>query len=155
MKPAAFSASYADWRLIKGRKVIQIVMEVPLEKADEAYAVLGGMPNAAEPAWFGIAKLKADAEVAAEKVARPKLPPEKRLTQRVAICCADPMFARFIDRVHAPCRTSEEAAAFVRQYCGVSSRSEIVPGSAASITWDLLHSHFVIWRDHPELAEIA
>jgi hypothetical protein len=56
-KPAAFSAEYADWKLIRTRKVVQIVFEVPMELADHAYQVVGGMPNLAEPSWFGIARL--------------------------------------------------------------------------------------------------
>lgn len=60
--PAAFGAEYSDFKLIKTRGVIQICFEVPLEKADHAYQVLGGMPDASKSAWFGIAKLqKADA----------------------------------------------------------------------------------------------
>lgn len=59
-KPAAFSASYSDWRVIKGRKVVQIVLEVPLEAADHAYNVLGGMPNFGSENWFAVARLKQD-----------------------------------------------------------------------------------------------
>ena len=40
MTAAAFRASYSDWKLIKTRSVVQIVFEVPLEAADEAYQVL-------------------------------------------------------------------------------------------------------------------
>lgn len=57
MTPAAFSASYSDWRVIKGRKCVQIVFEITLEKADEAYRVLGGMPIAANEVWCAVARL--------------------------------------------------------------------------------------------------
>lgn len=58
MDQAAFSASYSDWRVVKGRKVVQIVLEVPLEAANHAYNVLGGMPNPGEEKWFAIARMK-------------------------------------------------------------------------------------------------
>lgn len=58
MTAAAFSATFADWKLIKTRKCVQIVFEVPLEAADAAYQVLGGMPDPGVSEWFGIAKLK-------------------------------------------------------------------------------------------------
>lgn len=54
----AFSANYSNWRVIQGRKVIQIVFEIPLEAEPHAYRVLGGMPNVAQPSWFAIARLK-------------------------------------------------------------------------------------------------
>jgi hypothetical protein len=43
--PAAFRGTYADWKLVKTRAVVQIVFEVPLEDSDAAYEILGGMPN--------------------------------------------------------------------------------------------------------------
>lgn len=56
-EPAAFSAEYADWKIIKTRSAVQIVFEVPLEAAGHAYNVLGGMPNFGEPTRFAIARL--------------------------------------------------------------------------------------------------
>jgi hypothetical protein len=56
-EPAAFSASYADWKVIKTRRVVQIVLEVPLEAAGHAYNVLGGMPNFGGEEWFAVARL--------------------------------------------------------------------------------------------------
>ncbi len=35
-------ATFSDFRLVKGRKVCQLVCEVPLEQADAALAALGG-----------------------------------------------------------------------------------------------------------------
>lgn len=58
MTAAAFQATYSDWRIIKGRKVVQVVLELPIEKADEAYQVLGGMPIAANEIWCAVARLK-------------------------------------------------------------------------------------------------
>lgn len=57
-EPAAFSATYSDWRVVKGRKVIQVVMEIPIEAAGHAYNVLGGMPKFGEENWFAIARLE-------------------------------------------------------------------------------------------------
>jgi hypothetical protein len=69
---AAFQATYSDWRIIKGRKVVQIVFEVPLEGEGLAYQVLGGMPDPSKSVWCGIARLKSGpteepATVATEK----------------------------------------------------------------------------------------
>jgi len=57
-KPAAiFRASYSDWKLIRTRKCVQLVFEVPLEESNKAYEALGGMPNSGEEAWVAIARL--------------------------------------------------------------------------------------------------
>lgn len=57
-KPAAFSATYADWKLIKTRQVVQVIFEVPLEAAGHAYNVMEGMPSPMQERWFAIARMK-------------------------------------------------------------------------------------------------
>ena len=52
-------ATFSDFRLVKGRKVCQLVCEVPLEQADAALAALGGLPNPHAERWVGIVPLKA------------------------------------------------------------------------------------------------
>lgn len=52
-------ASFSDFKLIKGRKVCQLVCEVPLEQADAALIALGGLPNPHAERWVGIVPLKA------------------------------------------------------------------------------------------------
>lgn len=59
-KPAAFSASYSDWKVVKTRRVVQIVFEVPLDAAGHAYNVLEGMPKFGSEQWFAIARMKQD-----------------------------------------------------------------------------------------------
>src|SRR3990167_7762632 len=59
-KTAAFGAEYVDWKLVKTRAAIQIVFEIPLEAADHAYRVLGGMPDNSKSRWFGIARMEHD-----------------------------------------------------------------------------------------------
>lgn len=60
---AAFEATFTDWRLIKGRKVVQVVLEVPLELADRAYQALGGMPDPAGSVWVAVARLNTERQV--------------------------------------------------------------------------------------------
>ena len=54
----AIAGTFSDFRLIKGRKVAQFIIEVPLETADQALAALGGIPNPHAEKWVGIARLK-------------------------------------------------------------------------------------------------
>jgi hypothetical protein len=57
MTAAAFRGTYADFKLIKTRGVVSISFEVPVEQAQAALDVLGGMPVAASEIWCGIARL--------------------------------------------------------------------------------------------------
>lgn len=56
-KKAVFSAFYADWKVLKTRSAVAVVFEIPIEAADYAYRVLGGMPNFGSPQRFAIARL--------------------------------------------------------------------------------------------------
>lgn len=55
--PAAFGAEYVDLKVIKTRRAVQIVFEVPLEAADHALKCLGGMPDNDKSIWFAIVKM--------------------------------------------------------------------------------------------------
>ena len=168
---AAFQASYTDWRVIKGRKVVSISFEVPIEHADLAYQVLGGMPNPASEIWCGIARISASTGSAgqppqvAESVAAgspdpveeirapsPKrkwddLPPQTQ----AAIVGAEPGFWRFALYVHNTTVLDESMAAnFIREFCRVDSRAKLATNPEALTLWKVLQHQYRTWRDHPE-----
>lgn len=146
---AAISATFSDFRLVKGRKVAQLVFEVPLESADAALETLGGLPRPDREAHCGIARLTNEAKQAPPAQRQERTTgPTPTLAQRVAIKCQDADFRRFLaigwDGVAVLDVAS--AAADVRDICGVSSRSEIVPGSEAARKWEALEAHYIAWR---------
>lgn len=59
--PAAIKATFCNFRNIAGRKVVQLVFEIPVEQGGQAYEALG-WPDAADPKWCGIALLNEDAK---------------------------------------------------------------------------------------------
>lgn len=148
---AVFRATYSDWRVIKGRKVVQVVFETPIEQADLAYKVVGGMPNPAEEKWFAIARL------ASEKAGQQPRPAEqptkpagaKSYAQRVALLCKEPRFWRFLSDEHGsvvgPVKSEADAAEAMRIICGVKSRSEIVEGTGAAATAKLIVGDYDVW----------
>lgn len=93
--------------------------------------------------------------------ARAPVAPDKRLAQRAGILCTDPVFHKYLSEQHQVRMGMDErtnielAAAFVRQFCKVESRSEITLGSEAATRIDLLESAFVCWRDLPDYIEAA
>lgn len=161
---AAFAATYSDWRVIKGRKVVQVVFELPLEKADEAYSVLGGMPNPAAEVWCGIARLQEpgaavsardvapNREDAADKVASPSSRPKRAWgdlspAQQAGLLCGDPMFQQFLCGLgNASHPGRDEAAEAVRRICRVRSRAEI---TTDNIEWRNLVADFRAWERTP------
>lgn len=168
---AAFQACFTDWRLVKGRKVVQLVFEVPLEGADHAYQVLGGMPDPAQSVWCAVARLQqhittgkaGDEEGTAANrddtledrpapdVVAPSTQPARAtykpltLPQRVALQCQDELFQRFLI-VEGKARDEADVIDAVRAYCGVRSRAFILPGTQAAEKWERLLSRYVAWQ---------
>jgi len=158
MKPAAFKASYADWKLIKTRSCVQIVFEIPVEKANEAYECLGGMPVSANESWFAIARLKQQEEgknnIATEKPAPTQPParaPRNKLTTRAGILSNDPLFHKWL----AEQGYTGDSADYVRMFCEVNSRKDILPGTRHADRFDLLESGFICWRDRDAFVEAS
>jgi hypothetical protein len=211
-------ATFSDFRLVKGRKVCQLVCEVPLEQADAALAALGGLPNPHAERWVGIVPLKAQpqgqdnsgsapspslADAADSPAAAPMSPLHKAIahlyedggsTEREAeFYPSDPRPARQTLQAQARGATepatkpkkhwdelkpSQQAAiagqradfhgwlwdagpsarwdgqrvvdatefvtpaAYIRWYCGVSSRSDLDTNPEAAKRWRELHSMF-------------
>lgn len=155
--PAAFSATYADWKLIRGRKVVQVVFEIPLEKADEAYQVVGGMPDAGAEKWFGIAALTpaatearqspiSDAPTAGEP--HKKSWEEIMPSQQAGILCSEPHFWMFLNGIGAiNIETTDDCATWVRQYLKVNSRADITPRSPVAMSrWRELVVDYRLWE---------
>ena len=65
----AVRGCFADFKTVKTRGVCQLIIEVPIESADHALAVLGGVPQAKAEQWVGIAPVTApDGRTAEDKM---------------------------------------------------------------------------------------
>jgi hypothetical protein len=171
------AGTFSDFKLVRSRKVVQLIIEVPLEKATDALTLLGGMPNPAAETWCGIARLdpskfqsgdtapgrEAEGSLSRSPVSRPHKPvaADKRLAQRAGILCNDPLFQKWLGEVASDWLLQDDAvvdehdaANYVRNYCKVDSRSKIVPGTPAGKSFEVLEAAFLGWRDHDMPAEI-
>ena len=152
--PAAFRASYSDWKLIRTRKVVQIVLEVPVEEADAAYQVLGGMPNPAESFWCAVARLQPD-----KPAERPKREwHELKPSAQISIRCGETAFRAFLqekfplalNRLDDDWSPIEKAIVFVRGHCGVTSRAYInLDNPQALDAWQRLEWDYQAWLKAP------
>lgn len=155
MTAAAIKATYSDWRTVKSRKVLQLVFEVALEEQDNVLGMLGA-PLPDREVWCGIALLKpataiavpAGMELAERGTPRPmhSLP----LPQQAALLGDREAFWRYLKERHgSDVRTAGEAAAFIRGYCLVDSRSAIKHGTPAGERFILLQAEFDTWMRNP------
>ena len=144
---AAFKATYSDWKLIRTRKVVQVVLEVPVEQANLAYQVLGGMPLSGEETWVAVARLAPESVTGRGEGEASRAASPKRLVQQAAIVCRQPKFQTWVKQCLDPNHEGglERTEALIREYCGVKSRAEILPGTEAAQRWDRLYSRYIAW----------
>jgi hypothetical protein len=148
---AAIAGTFADFRTVKGRKQAQLIIEVPLEKADEALRALGGVPQPSNPKWVAIVLLKPEAaqrasnghaEPSKERRKWEDLPP----AQQAAIRCGEPEFRRFLSEVKGLPVSADGAADVVRHLCGVQSRAELNTHPVPAELWRKLEADFWAWQ---------
>ncbi len=162
---AVIPATFSDWKLIKTRGVVQLVFEIPIENADAAYQVVGGMPNAATERWFAIARLNESkratppapaGEAEAHKVAPVSPTPQHwggmSPAQQSGMLCNEQKFQTFIREVYSERwrlmnngTDAERAALIVRSLCSVKSRSELAQNEAAARIWRSIVSDYRAW----------
>lgn len=149
--PAAIRATYSDMRFVKGRKVVQILLEAPIEEAPNVVALLG-TPNPASEIWVAVARLGNPVSVPEQAPPKEKrrfseLPP----AQQAALKCQDESFQRFIrERVPEwPVMGEDGVAEVVRRVCGVKSRSELNNSPDAAESWRILLGEYSEWSKQP------
>src|SRR5580704_17664915 len=94
MTASAFQATFVKTIPVGGRKMVQFVFEVPVEKATEALNMLGGFPNAAESTWVGIARL---VNGGGAEGGSANAPVTNRLAVRAGILCHAINFHHFLN----------------------------------------------------------
>jgi hypothetical protein len=160
-KPAAVAGTYSDLRFIKGRKVAQVVIEIPIEAA-QSFADAFGMPNPTSETWVAMARMSKGRpspepreEVKPEPVGTPPKAARRfrdlPLPQQAALRCQEPAFWRYLAEREGsgPVGSSDGAADEVRSICGVTSRSEIKNGTDAGERWHILNGSFEVWMMAP------
>jgi hypothetical protein len=139
---AAIKGTFSDFRLVKGRKVCQLVIEIPIEEAEQAIQVLG-MPQPMTERWVALALLETKPKPEKEKA-------DTKLSFEAVKRCKDPVFWKFIEDHQIGrgfCKTEEDAVDAVRWYCGVGSRGGLNTDQNAARHWRELDAKFLAWRD--------
>jgi hypothetical protein len=141
-QPAAIQATFADFRLIKGRKQAQLVLEIPIEEADNALAVLGGIPQPQSDCWVAVARLNG--------VAKPEPQPKEkqkwedlRLSMQAGIRCEEKAFWKYCGYNNVT--SAEAAACVVRELCNIDSRSGLNDNPVAALEWRRFDRQYQAW----------
>lgn len=136
--PAAISGDFCTFRHVQGRKVLQIVIEVPAEAASAVFAALG-MPGGGEGIPVALARLTADAK----PLAKQEAPKERRrfselpYSQQAAMRCQELGFQNWLGTVSVM-----DASSVVRLRCGVTSRADIIKGTPAGNMWEAIEADY-------------
>jgi hypothetical protein len=138
--PRVIRGVYSDYKPVRGRRVFQLIIEVPIEEAPMVHNVLG------EPYGYTV-------EVAVARLEATKVEPKDKMPRRfedmspatqAALLCGEPLFAAYLrETYHRPITDKEDAAAFVREFCGVRSRADITTGSQS---WRNLMESYQAWK---------
>jgi len=141
MTAAAIKATWATYKPVPTRNVLQLTLEVPLEQQADVFKNLG-YPVPGSETWVGVALLNPPTDKPASSQGAPAERPKQRWAemsraQQAGILCADKQFQRWIE-----CRTEEEAIKDVRSLCNVVSRSQLDLGGLPAERWDDLVSRY-------------
>ncbi len=151
MDKAAIAGTYSDFKIIRSRKVAQLIIEVPIEQAQALITALG-LPNPAEETWVAVARLKpqtpAKEETPPTASVRAHRPfPELPYPQQAALRCNDMSFREFLrSKGFSLVGGPDDAAATVRGICKVNSRADIKPGTEAEKLWLRLNTEYTFWE---------
>jgi hypothetical protein len=127
MTAAATQATFSDFRIVKGRKVAQLVFELPLEGADAALAALGGLPQPATERWFAIARLTKEAARKPDPKERYAAASEgEQAVTRSNLLTGDKDFLEWCSQP-----TPKLAGDFIRGYCKIASRADLATDADA------------------------
>jgi hypothetical protein len=141
MTNAAINATYVDYKRVKGRKVHQIIMEVPSEQWPEFYKVLGE-PDIETSQWFAIAKM----------AVREKAPtPENNgvnLTANAAMMLGTSSFLKFLEHRLSVNLHNDELVDYdglLKGALNIKSKRELNTDPAAASRWRDLRAEYENW----------
>lgn len=135
--PAAMQGDFVDLRFVKGRKVCQVVIEIPIE-AGASFVAAFGTPNPAQSVPVAIARLDMR-EAAQERKGG-------ELAKKAGILCNEGGFRAFMkeQNMGAP-KTAEEAAECLRTTLNIRSRADIDHDERAATEFKFIESSYRAW----------
>jgi hypothetical protein len=129
--------TYSDFKLIKGRKVCQMIIEFPSEAADTVASTFG-MPQPHIEKWVAVALLSEQAVVKNENA--------MKAIQEAGILCKEPKFGSWLREHRGMTEVEPEdpntIAEALRAILGVRSRADLSTDNDALQVWYSLKSAY-------------
>lgn len=135
MTQAVVRGTYSDFKLVKTRSVIQMIIEVPIEEAQNVTATFG-IPTPSEEKWVAIALLD-NRRVEVNSRA-------KKAIQQAGILGSDVAFGTFLKKKvqEVDPNRPESIVNGIRALTGVKSRSEFNGNPTALKIWERLYDEY-------------
>ena len=144
MEHAAIQGTFADLKSVKTRSVVQMVVEIPIEQAEQIVRAFGFPQPGAE---IAVAVARLDPEKAKAALPPPETPakPKKRfhelpLSQQAALRCGDESFWRFASQ-----RDEAFTVGWLYAQLGIESRRELDRDKALGKRWIALNAEYEQW----------
>ena len=147
MDKAVIQGTFADLKSVKTRSVVQMVVEIPIEQAEQVIKAFGFPQPGAEIA-VAVARLDSEATKHAPAPSENPKKPFKNysLSQQAGMRCNDPKFWKFIwGMFDWACESESAATNFVRTHCVVESRKELDTRGSAGSEWLALNAEYEQW----------
>lgn len=148
VEPAAIAGTFSDLKTVKTRSVVQMIIEVPIERGAEIIAAFG-FPRPGDEVPVAVARLDP------EKVKHAPEPPEKprkpfedyTLAQQAGMRCGDEKFWEFLLQRYNFAHMNKNAAAnFVRDTCcNGQSRTFLSNVPEFAEKWRAINDEFMQW----------
>ena len=140
------------------RDEVYFTFSTPSEYGTENLRRIGGFPKPGESRWFAIAQLEPTKEDQPQELhkertrqtslERQPARPHNPYSRRAGILACDPLFQAFITTPNVQDKVAY-AASYIRLYCKVTSRKDILPGTDAADKFDGLMKDYTVWHEGP------
>lgn len=139
---AAIAGTYADLKFVRTRSVAQVVVEIPIEHAEQVVDLFG-TPRPNSEVWVALARLDPEKMKPNGEAESPPPAAKKSRAQMAGILCNDPAFREYLAGGRGlPVETATDAAALVREICEVETRADLDRDEYAASQWDALYAEY-------------
>lgn len=148
MKPV-IQAKYVEYKMVKTRNAMQVILEVELEEQALVHKVLG-YPLPGTTTWVAVVPLTTE-----QKPGAP-VDDEERARTSCIMLCKEPEFWQYLEETHSalwkkvetdqPSFHGEEVAAEVVRTLIGGSRSKIATDASVLGAWDVTKADFIRWK---------
>lgn len=131
---AAIAGQFVKFEAVPTRKVVRVVLEMPIEQANDVLGKLGGYPDAANAKWVGAALL---VDEPAENTMK-----GGKLAQKAALLCQEGAFKRFSEQ-----NGYADPVKLIYARCDVTSRAYLDHDDDAAKQFHELTLEYDAWRN--------